>query len=199
MQGVWSIIGLARNAVLERRSQQWTDKSKEQFEQTHQKQRLFGEFKYAADTWDRQRRVIVKAEHLQLGENTRFIVTNLTGDSQHLYDDVYCQRGEAENRIKEQQLGLFADRTSCHDFVANQFRVLLSAAAYILMDTLRREGLSGTELARAQVGTIRLKVLKIGARIVCSVRRIVLHLAGGYPLKELFARLRGQIPAVASG
>jgi hypothetical protein len=203
LHDVGYIIGLARNAVLERLAQQWSDTSKTQFEQTHQKQRIFGEFKYAADTWDRQRRVIVKAEHLELGENTRFIVTNLTGESRHLYDTVYCQRGEAENRIKEQQLGLFADRTSCHDFVANQFRVLLSAAAYILMDTLRREGLGGTELARAQVGTIRLKVLKIGARIVCSVRRIVLHLAGGYPLKELFARvlarLRGQIPAVASG
>jgi len=197
------IIGLARNAVLERMALSWTEMSKAQFEQTHQKQRIFGEVMYAADTWDRKRRVIVKAEHLELGENTRFIVTNLTGESQYLYDDVYCQRGEAENRIKEQQLGLFADRTSCHDFVANQFRVLLSAAAYILMDTLRREGLAGTELATAQVGTIRLKVLKIGARIICSVRRIVLHLAGGYPLKELFARvlarLRGQIPAVASG
>ncbi len=147
--------------------------------------------------------VIVKAEHLQQGENTRFIVTNLSGDGQEIYDKLYCKRGEAENRIKEQQLGLFADRTSCHDFVANQFRVLLSAAAYILMDTLRRDGLADTELATAQVSTIRLKLLKIGARIVCSVRRIVLHLAGGYPLKELFgrilARLKGQIPAVASG
>ena len=197
------IIGLARNSVLEKLSQQWTDMSKAKFEQTHQKQRLFGEVMYAAETWDRQRRVIVKAEHLQQGENTRFIITNLTGDRQELYDKLYCQRGEAENRIKEQQLGLFADRTSCHDFVANQFRVLLSAAAYVLMDTLRSQGLADTELATAQVGTIRLKLLKIGARIVCSVRRIVLHLAGGYPLKELFAcvlaRLRGRIPAVASG
>ena len=105
------------------------------------------------------------------------------------YDEVYCLRGEAENRIKEQQLGLFADRTSCHDFVANQFRVLLSAAAYILVDTLRREGLAGTELANAQVGTIRLKLLKIGGRVVSSVRRIVFHLAGGYPLKDLFVRI----------
>jgi len=197
------IIGLARNAVLTRLAEQFTSISKIQFEQMQQKQRVFGEFMYAADTWDKQRRVIVKAEHLQQGENTRFVVTNLAGESQYLYDHVYCQRGEAENRIKEQQLGLFADRTSCHDFVANQFRVLLSAAAYILMDTLRREGLADTELANAQVCTIRLKLLKIGARITCSVRRIVLHLAGGYPLKELFAcvlaRLRGQIPVVASG
>jgi hypothetical protein len=181
------IIGLARNAVLERLSQRWAETSKTQFEQTHRKQRMFGEFSYAAETWDCRRRVIVKAEHLRQGENTRFVVTSLEGEPQRLYDDLYCQRGEAENRIKEQQLGLFADRTGCHDFVANQFRVLLSAAAYILMDTLRRQGLAGTELANAQVWTIRNKILKIGARIVCSVRRIVLHLAGGYPFKNLFA------------
>ena len=94
-----------------------------------------------------------------------------------------------ENRIKEQQLGLFADRTSCHDFLANQFRVLLSAAAYVLVETLRRIGLKGTELASAQVGTIRLKLLKIGARVVHSVRRIVLHLAGGFPLQHLFREI----------
>jgi hypothetical protein len=197
------IIGLARNAVLTRLAEQFTSVSKTQFEQTQRKQRIFGEFMYAADTWDKQRRVIVKAEHLRQGENTRFVVTNLAGDTQELYDNLYCQRGEMENRIKEQQLGLFADRTSCHDFVANQFRVLLSAAAYILIETLRREALVDTELANAQVDTIRNKILKIGARVVCSVRRIVLHLAGGYPLKELFAcilaRLRGKIPAVASG
>jgi hypothetical protein len=113
------IIGLARNAVLERLSQQWTEQSKQQFAQTGQKQRIFGEFMYASETWDCRRRVIVKAEHLQKADNSRFIVTNLRGGPQELYDRVYCQRGEAENRIKEQQLGLFADRTSCHDFVAN--------------------------------------------------------------------------------
>jgi Transposase DDE domain group 1 len=197
------IMGLAGNDVLDRLAAQWTEQSRTEFEQTHQKQRIFGQFMYAAQTWDCQRRIIVKAEHLQQGANTRFIVTNLAGGHQELYDKLYCQRGEAENRIKEQQLGLFADRTSCHDFVANQFRVLLSAAAYILMDTLRRDGLAGTELANAQVGTIRLKLLKVGARIMCSVRRIVLHLAGGYPLKELFARvlarLSSLVPAVSSG
>jgi len=197
------IIGLARNTVLTRLAEQFTSISKTDFEQMQQKQRVFGDFLYAADTWDKQRRVIVKAEHLRQGENTRFIVTNLVGQSQQLYDDVYCQRGDMENRIKEQQLGLFADRTSCHDFVANQFRVLLSAAAYILMDTLRREALADTELANAQVGTIRLKLLKIGARIVCSVRRIMLHFAGGYPYKDIFvhvlACLRGRMPAVSSG
>jgi len=94
-----------------------------------------------------------------------------------------------ENRVKEQQLDLFAGRTSCHGFLANQFRLLLSSAAYVLIESLRRLGLTGTELAKAQAGTIRLKLLKIGARITCSVRRIVLHLASGYPLQALFTRI----------
>jgi hypothetical protein len=192
-RNVGYIIGLASNAVLERLSQQWTDQSGMQFQQTGQKQRIFGQFLYAAETWDCQRRVIVKAEHLPQGANHRFVVTNLDGEPQKLYDELYCQRGEAENKIKEQQLHLFADRTSCHDFVANQFRVLLSAAAYILMDTLRRKGLANSELANAQVGTIRLKLLKVGARVVHSVRRIVVHLAGGYPLKELFVQVLARL------
>jgi hypothetical protein len=198
------IIGLARNPVLERLAQPWRESARNQFAANGQKQRIFGELTYAAETWDKQRRVIVKAEYLAQGENTRLVVTNLPGDPQSLYDDRYCQRGEMENRIKEQQLGLFADRTSCHDFVANQFRVLLSAAAYLLIETLRREGLAQTELAAAQVTTIRLKLLKIGARVVCSVRRIVLHLAGGYPYQSLFAEVLGRLgsvfmPRLASG
>jgi hypothetical protein len=192
------ILGLARNTVLEKQARPWTEVSAAQFAQTNQKQRLFGEFVYGAQTWDRQRRVIVKAEHLDLGPNRRFLVTNLAGEPQRLYDEVYCQRGDAENRIKEQQLGLFADRTSCHDFVANQFRVLLSAAAYLLLDSLRRQALVDTELAQAQVDTIRLKLLKIGARVVSSVRRVVLHLAGGYPLKALFARILGRLLALSA-
>jgi hypothetical protein len=190
------IIGLARNKVLERRAQPWTEASAAQFAQTQDKQRLFAEFTYAAATWDRERRVIVKAEHLQQGPNSRFVVTNLTGAPDALYDDCYCPRGDAENRLKEQQLGLFADRTSCHDFVANQFRVLLSAAAYVLLETLRRETLKETELAQAQVETIRLKLLKIGARVVGSVRRVVIHLAEGYPLKGLFACLLARLHAL---
>jgi hypothetical protein len=162
------------------------------YRRSQQKQRLFEEFQYAAETWDRPRRVIAKAEHSQRGENPRFVVTNLSGDGRDLYDMLYCQRAEAENRIKEQQLGLFADRTSCHAFLANQFRVLLSAAAYVLVETLRRVGLAGAELASAQVSTIRVKLFKIGGRIVRSVRRIVIHLAGGYPLQPVFlAIIRG--------
>ena len=109
------------------------------------KQRLFGETLYAAASWDRERRVIMKAERLPAGPNTRFVVTNLAGAPQHLYDGQYIQRGEMENRIKEQQLMLFADRTSCHDFLANQFRLLLSSFAYLLLETLRRDHLAAPD------------------------------------------------------
>ena len=180
------ITGLAKNNRVKRLARRTMTTARWRFRQTGQKQRLFEEFEYAAETWDRPRRVIAKAEYSRRGENPRFLVTNLTGDPRELYEQVYCQRGEMENRIKEQQLGLFADRTSCHDFLSNQFRVLLSAAAYVLMETLRRVGLAGTELARSQVGTIRLKLLKIGGRIVQSVRRIVVHLSSGYPMREVF-------------
>jgi hypothetical protein len=193
------IVGLPRHAVLDKLCGVLVSQTEAQFQQTQQKQRLFRELTYAAQTWDRPRRVIVKAERLALGPNTRFIVTNLAGAPQALYDDIYCQRGDMENRIKEQQLGLFADRTSCHDFEANQFRVLLSAAAYVLLEALRRIGLAGTELAAAQVSTIRRKLLKIGAGVICSVRRIVLHLAGGYPLQQLFASVLARLSPTAAG
>jgi len=133
--------------------------------------------------------VIVKAEHLAKGPNTRFVVTNLQLAPQRVYDCLYTARGEMENRIKEQQLGLFADRTSCHRFIANQLRLLLTSAAYVLVEHLRREGLRGTELAKAQVSTIRLKLFKVAARVRVSVRRIVLHLASSYPYQPLLDRL----------
>jgi hypothetical protein len=183
------IIGLAKNSRLNAMSQPLMEQAKRQFEQTHQKQRLFGELTYAAGTWDRPRRVISRIEHTDKGENPRYIVTSLAGDGQMLYDKTYCGRGEMENRIKEQQLGLFADRTSCHDFIANQFRLLLSSSAYVLIETLRRTFLTGTDLARAQAGTIRLKLLKIGALVQTSVRRIVIHLSESFPLGEVFESL----------
>ena len=187
--GVDYIVGLAKNSRLLALAQPLMDQAATQCQATGQRQRLFSRLTYAADTWDKPRSVIAKAEHTDQGSNPRFLVTNLPGEAQNLYDDLYCQRGEAENRIKEQQLGLFADRTSCHDFAANQFRVLLSAAAYVLLDHLRRTALAGTELASAQVATLRLKLLKIGGRLVRSARRIVLHLAGGYPLQTLFRQI----------
>ena len=136
------IIGLAKNERLLASAQALIEQAAMQYAQTRQKQRLFGEVEYAAHTWDRARRVIVKAEHTDKGRNPRFVVTNLAGDTATLYDQLYCARGEMENRIKEQQLGLFADRTSCPGWWANQWRLLLSGLAYTLMEALRRIGSS---------------------------------------------------------
>jgi hypothetical protein len=187
--GIGYVLGLARNSVLERQAADVIARADRQFRRTGQPQRIFDSFAYAAGTWDRPRRVIVKAEHNAQGPHPRFLVVNVPGDPRQLYEDVYCQRGEMENRIKEQQLDLFADRTSCHRFLANQFRLLLSAAAYVLMQALRRTALAGTGLARAQVGTIRLRLLKVAARVVVSARRVVFHLASSYPLQELFGSI----------
>jgi hypothetical protein len=187
------IVGLAQNDRLLALAKPLLEQAAAQYEQTQQKQRVFGAFQYAAHTWDRERRVIVKAEHTAQGRNPRFVVTNLTGDAQALYDELYCARGEMENRIKEQQLGLFADRTSCHGWWANQWRLLLSGLAYTLLETLRRIGLAGTELARAQCSTIRLKLLKIGAVLVRNTRRVRFLLASNYPYQELFATVVGRL------
>ena len=201
--GIGYVLGLAKNPVLERAAIDEIARAQRQFQQTGRPQRLFGSFAYAASTWDRPRRVIVKAEHNAQGANPRFVVTNVPGDPRELYDDVYCQRGEMENRIKEQQLDLFADRTSCHRFLANQFRLFLSSAAYVLVQGLRRTALSGTEWACAQVGTIRLRLFKGAARVVVTARRVVFHLASSYPYQDVFRavyeRLTAGPPAVAAG
>lgn len=196
--GVFYIVGLAKNSRLKTMAQPFMDQAEQQFKATNSKQRLFADIDYAACTWDKERRVIVKAERLEQGPNLRFVVTNLDGEPQSLYDNLYCKRGECENRIKEQQLGLFADRTSCQDFVPNQFRVLLSAAAYILFQHLRETTLADTELAGAQVSTLRVKMLKIGALIKRSARRIVLHLAGACPTQDLFRLIAAKLLPVVS-
>lgn len=183
------ILGAARNRRLEAMGDELGQEAKKQWDATKCKQRLFQEFWHKARSWDRKRRFIHKAEYTVKGANPRFIVTSLQGDPQELYDKVYCARGEMENRIKEQQLGLFADRTSCSKWWANQFRLLLSACAYVLMETIRRVGLKGSELSRAQVGTIRLKLLKLGTVIIRNTRRIRLLFSSGYPHKTLFSNV----------
>jgi len=191
--GVDYIVGLAKNARLLALAGELLQQAAAGHGQSGQKQRLFGWLDYAADTWDRQRRVIVKAEHSEKGSNPRFVVSSLQGDAEVIYDGIYCARGEMENRIKEQQLGLFADRTSCHGWWANQLRLLLSSAAYVLLETIRRVGLHGTELCRAQASTIRLKLLKIGTVILRNTRRIRLLFSSAYPyaglLRTVLARL----------
>ena len=183
------IVGLARNTRLLPMLQPQMAQAEAGQKSTGQKVRIFADLDYAAGKWDKKRRVVAKAEHTAQGSNPRFVVTNLTGDAQTLYDDVYCARGEMENRIKEQQLGLFADRTSCHAWWANQFRLLLSSCAYVLLETIRRIALPGTELARAQAATLRLKLLKIGTVILRNTRRIRLLFSSAYPHQNLFRQV----------
>jgi len=193
-EGMDYIFGLAQNARLKKQIAPEMAQAEKQFEQTKASARVFTEFLYATqDTWSRQRRVIAKAEHIAKGANPRFIVTSLSAQqmaAQELYEKEYCARGECpENRIKEQQLDLFADRTSTGKMWSNQLRLYFSSIAYVLLQTLRRTALAGTELAKAQCGTIRLKLLKIGAQIRVTVRKIWISLAEGYPHAALFARV----------
>ena len=180
------IVGLAKNKRINAMAADLMEQAQEQFEASGVKQRIFGETMYAAKAWDRKRRVIMKAEHSSQGNNPRYVVTNLPGDPQRLYDRDYCARGDMENRIKEQQLDLFSDRTSCHNWWPNQIRLLLSSLAYILIESVRRLALKGTELAAAQCGTIRLKLLKIGAVLTRNTRRIRMHLTSACPYQHLF-------------
>lgn len=180
------VVGLAKNSRINELAGKFIEDAQKRFEKTSEKQRCFAEVKYAALSWDRERRVIVKAEHAELGSNPRYVVTNLQDEPQTIYDDLYCARGDMENRIKEQQLDLFADRTSCHRWWPNQLRLLLSSLAYVLVDAIRRLALKGTELAQAQCRTIRLKLFKIGAIVLRNTRRIRLHLSAAYPSQRLF-------------
>lgn len=191
--GVDYVVGLAKNQRLLALLEKPMEQAAAAFEATKEKQRHFVRLEYAAKSWDRPRSVIAKAEHTAKGANPRFILTSLEGAEQQIYDEIYCARGEMENRIKEQQLGLFADRTSCQGWWANQFRLLLSSAAYVLMEYIRRTALVGTELAHAQVTTMRLKLLKIGTVILRNTRRIRLLFSSAYPHQQLFATMLGRL------
>ncbi len=180
------IVGIAKNKRLNALTASLQRDAEACFADTGSKVRWFTDLHYAAGSWKQARRVIAKIEHTDKGRNPRYVVTNLTGDGKALYDKLYCARGEMENRIKEQQLDLFADRTSCHHWWPNQFRLLLSSLAYMLLEAIRRLALSGTELAKAYVGTLRLKLLKIGAVILRNTRRIRFLLSSAYPHQQLF-------------
>jgi hypothetical protein len=201
-EGVDYLFGQAKNQRLEKLLQSEMAEAKKEFEATGRAARVFGDFQYQTlESWSQQRRVVGKAEHLEKGANPRFVVTSLSREeypAQTLYEDHYCARGEMENRIKEQQLELFADRTSTHYLKSNQVRMWFSSVAYVLMNEMRRLGLAGTEMEQAQCSTIRLKLLKIGAQIQVTVRRVVVRLASSYPFQELFRaiyrRLRGMEP-----
>ncbi len=188
--GVDYVLGLAQNPRLLKLIPEELAEAKRQFEATRAPARIFAELTYrTVKTWGRERRVVAKAEHLEKGPNPRFVVTSL-GLREHparpLYERDYCGRGEMENRIKEQQLHLFADRTSAATMRANQVRLFLSSIAYILLEALRRLGLAGTEMAEAQCQTIRLRLLKIGALVQVTVRRVWVRLASSCPSADVF-------------
>ncbi len=172
-------ISLPRNARLEALAQPWLEEALAIYEETAETVQVFGECRYAAESWPHPRRVIVKAEVMAQGTNLRFVVTSDPALSARERYRFYCQRGDPENRIKELKQGLAMDRLSCHRFWANQFRLLLHAAAYLLFQHLRAM-LAGTELAKAQVETLRLRLLKVGARVRESVRRVWVQLPQAY-------------------
>ncbi len=187
------VLGLAKNARLERALASAMAQAKQQYFETGEAARVYEEFAYKTlESWSRERRVIGKAEYLAKGANPRFVVTCLSAqeaEAKVLYEQLYCARGDMENRIKEQQLALFADRTSSATMRANKIRLYFSSFAYVLMAALRRLGLAGTELAKAQCDTIRVKLLKIGAQIRITVRKVWLSLSESYPFAALFRQV----------
>jgi hypothetical protein len=195
--GVDYVLGLAQNTRLKARITAEQEQARVEFERTKEAARVFTDLQYRTlESWSRERRVVAKAEHLAKGANPRFVVTSLTAESRAakpLYEEDYCGRGEMENRIKEQQLHLFADRTSAATMRANQVRLFCSSLAYVLLEALRRLGLSGTELAGAQCQTIRLKLLKIGALVRVTVRKVWVKMSSGCPYAEVFRRVHANL------
>jgi len=196
-QQVDYVFGMARNSLLEKIVAEALEQARRQWEQKQQPARVFLEFEHetVSGTWSRRRRVVAKAEHIDGKSNPRFVVTSLAAaawDAQQLYEDLYCARGDMENRIKEQFM-LFADRVSAARMRANQLRLYLSAMAYSLLCGLRRLGLRTTSLANAQVNTIRLRLLKIGAQIRVTVRKIWVQMSSSFPLQNLFSQAIQQL------
>jgi hypothetical protein len=197
--GVDYALGFAKNERLKAMIAGELEEVRRGYEATKKAARMFKDLRYETrESWSRERRVVAKAEHLEKGANPRFVVTSIETehlDAARLYEELYCGRGDMENRIKEQQLWLFADRTSTAKMRANQLRLYFSSVAYLLMQGLRHLGLQGTEMATAQCQTIRLKLLKIGAQIKVSVRKVWVSMAGGYPYYDLFTQVYRNLQA----
>src|SRR6266852_4756807 len=195
--GIHYVLGLAKNARLGRSIGREMEDARKQHLATEKPARIFRELSYQTrKSWSRERRVVAKAEHIAGKANPRFVVTSWPverADAATLYEKVYCARGDMENRIKEQQLHLFADRTSAHTMRANQLRLFFSSLAYILINELRRVGLEGTKLEHAYVGTIRLRLLKVAAVVTVSVRRIRLAFSSAFPMWQVFRQAMEKI------
>jgi hypothetical protein len=191
------VVGLARNARLEAAIEAELAEVQQACERTGEPARVFKDLRYRTrKSWSQERRVVAKAEALPGKTNPRFVVSSLSPErveARGLYEQIYCARGDMENRIKEQQLGMFADRTSTATMRANQLRLWIASLAYVLVHELRRVGLRGTALARAQVGTIRLRLLKIGATVRVSVRRVRIAFSSVFPLQHLFVQVLHQL------
>jgi hypothetical protein len=186
------VVAMAKNAVLKRVAETGMRRARQLSRRSGKTEHIYGEVRYKAGKWPHLRRVIIKAEVVRAADkeprdNPRFVITNMKQSPQWIYEHVYCQRGDVENRIKELH-DLDIDRTSCTSFWANQFRVLLTAAAYVLMQELRLRA-AGTACARAQVGMLRERLLKLGARVLISVRRVVVHLPASFPFLRTFRRV----------
>jgi len=194
------LLGVAKNSRLAKEIEEELALAKALYQCSGQSSRVFKDFSYKTlDTWRWRRRVVGKAEHLPGGSNPRFVVTSLKAEeceAQELYEKVYCARGDMENRIKEQQLMLFADRTSTHKIRSNQIRLYFSSLAYMLVQALRRLGLVDTEMAKAQCDTIRLKLFKIGARVRVTARKVWVSFAEGYPYKAIFTQVMNNMEKI---
>ena len=199
--GVDYVFGLARNQRLEKEIAEALEEARLSSQASGEAARAFRDFLWSTkDSWARRRRVVAKAEWTMAGANPRFIVTSLKPErwpARPLYEELYCARGDMENRIKECQLDLYADRTSAHTMRANQLRLWFASLAYVLICALRRLGLAGSRLADATCGTIRLKLLKIGAQVRVSVRRIKVAMASACPYVAEFALAHARIAAAA--
>ena len=198
--GIDFVFGLAKNERLKAVIDEELQRARQLYEETEKPARVYKDFYYETlKSWSRRRRVVAKAEYLDKGANPRFVVISLERqrmDMCTVYESLYCGRGDMENRIKEQQLWLFADRTSAGKMRANQLRLYFSSVAYMLMQALRRLGLKGTQMATAQCNTIRLKLFKIGAQVKISVRKVWVSLASGYPYVNLFHQVYRNLQAV---
>lgn len=198
-RGVDYVIGLAKNSRLKQRLAKSMKRAHREFLTTGKSARAFHDFRYRTKkSWSRKRRVVGKAEHMSKGPNPRFVVTSLVArefEKRYVYEDLYCARGEMENRIKEQQLDLFGDRASSHTFRGNSIRLWLSMAAHLLIVTVRNVGLRDTKLAHAQANTLRIKLFKIGALITVSVRRVYVRLSSAFPNKTIFAEALARLRA----
>lgn len=197
------ILGLAKNNRLLKYIKLQMEHSRRRYLRTGKSSRCFRNFKYRTlKSWPRTRRVVGKAEYLSKGKNPRFVVTSLSRQqysTRSLYEELYCARGDMENRIKEQQLDLFSDRTSTAQMRSNQLRLYYSSIAYILISAFRRFALKGTRFENSQCGTIREKLFKLGARVVVSVRRVLIQISEDYPYKDEQIKIRNNLALLPSG